>query len=106
MCRNLDIGAERGYGESLTMKGRACASSHRHPSRARSDRHAGRGSRGGQELSQLQEAQRALPPRRWKKSARDHTSGTPVTNFKRSAKLYRQNKGLDRDGDHIACEKR
>jgi hypothetical protein len=29
-----------------------------------------------------------------------------VTNFKRSAKLYRQNKGLDRDGDHIACEKR
>ena len=41
-----------------------------------------------------------------KKGAHDHTSGTPVTNFKRSAKLYRQNKGLDRDGDHIACEKR
>ena len=30
-----------------------------------------------------------------------------MTNFKRSAKLYRQNKGLDRaDGDRIACEKR
>ena len=41
---------------------------------------------------------------RW--GARDHTSGTPVTNFKRSNRLYRQNKGLDRDHDFIACEKR
>jgi Excalibur calcium-binding domain len=41
---------------------------------------------------------------RW--GARDHTSGTPVTTFKRSNRLYRQNKGLDRDHDFIACEKR
>jgi hypothetical protein len=38
--------------------------------------------------------------------ARDHTSGTPVTNFKRSTRLYLQNRGLDRDKDGIACEKR
>jgi Excalibur calcium-binding domain len=41
--------------------------------------------------------------------ARDHTSGTPVTNFKRSTKLYRlamsYNRGLDGDKDGIACEK-
>jgi uncharacterized membrane protein len=39
--------------------------------------------------------------------ARDHTrSGTnPVTNFRRSNLLYRQNKGLDGDKDGIACEK-
>lgn len=38
--------------------------------------------------------------------AHDKTrSGTdPVTNFKRSNKLYRANSHLDRDGDHIACE--
>jgi Excalibur calcium-binding domain len=41
---------------------------------------------------------------RW--GARDHTSGTPVTNFKRSNRLYRANRGLDRDKDGIACEKR
>jgi hypothetical protein len=38
--------------------------------------------------------------------ARDHTSGTPVTNFKHSNRLYRANKGLDRDHDGIACEKK
>jgi hypothetical protein len=41
--------------------------------------------------------------------ARDKTSGTPVTSFKRSNALYlaamRHNKGLDRDKDGIACEK-
>jgi hypothetical protein len=37
--------------------------------------------------------------------ARDHTSGTPVTNFKRSNKLYRENRARDRDKDGIACEK-
>jgi Excalibur calcium-binding domain len=41
--------------------------------------------------------------------ARDKTSGTPVTNFKHSNVLYltamRNNKGLDRDKDGIACEK-
>ena len=44
-----------------------------------------------------------------KVGARDHTSGTPVTNFKRSTKLYKlamsYNRGLDRDKDGIACEK-
>jgi hypothetical protein len=42
-------------------------------------------------------------------NARDQTSGDPVTNFKRSTKLYKlamsYNKGLDRDKDGIACEK-
>jgi Excalibur calcium-binding domain len=41
--------------------------------------------------------------------ARDHTNGTPVTNFTRSTKLYKlamsYNRGLDRDEDEIACEK-
>ncbi len=40
--------------------------------------------------------------------AMDRTTGTPVTNFKRSNALYRTaisfNKGLDRDKDGIACE--
>ena len=44
-----------------------------------------------------------------RRSAHDHvTSGTPVTNFKHSNRLYRiamnHNKGLDRDHDKIACE--
>ena len=41
--------------------------------------------------------------------AHDHTSGTPVTNFKHSTRLYRiamnHNSGLDRDKDGVACEK-
>jgi Excalibur calcium-binding domain len=41
--------------------------------------------------------------------ARDKTSGTPVTNFRRSTLIYRRamsyNRGLDRDQDGIACEK-
>ena len=45
-----------------------------------------------------------------KVGARDKTSGTPVTNFKRSNFLYRtamrNNRELDRDRDGIACEKR
>jgi Excalibur calcium-binding domain len=44
-----------------------------------------------------------------KRFAVDKTSGTPVTNFKRSTLLYRRamsyNRGLDRDRDGIACEK-
>jgi hypothetical protein len=44
-----------------------------------------------------------------KVGARDKTSGTPVTNFKRSTKLYNlamsHNRGLDRDKDGVACEK-
>ncbi len=42
-------------------------------------------------------------------SARDKTTGTPVTTFKRSDKLYHlamsYNKRLDRDKDGIACER-
>jgi hypothetical protein len=42
-------------------------------------------------------------------NARDKTSGEPVTNFRRSTRLYRKamsfNRGLDRDKDGIACEK-
>lgn len=42
--------------------------------------------------------------------ARDKTSGTPVTTFKRSTRLYRlamsYNRSLDRDKDGIACEKK
>jgi hypothetical protein len=42
--------------------------------------------------------------------AHDRTTGTPVTTFKRSTRLYNiamsHNRGLDRDRDGIACEKR
>jgi excalibur calcium-binding domain-containing protein len=45
-----------------------------------------------------------------KVGARDKTTGEPVTNFKRSNRLYRTamsyNRGLDRDKDGIACEKK
>jgi hypothetical protein len=45
-----------------------------------------------------------------KVGAHDKTAGVPVTNFKRSTNLYRiatgYNKGLDRDKDGIACERR
>jgi hypothetical protein len=41
--------------------------------------------------------------------AHDHTSGTPVTTFKRSTRLYNAamaaNSRLDGDKDGIACEK-
>jgi hypothetical protein len=41
--------------------------------------------------------------------AHDATSGTPVTNFFHSTRLYTlamsYNRGLDRDKDGIACEK-
>ena len=44
-----------------------------------------------------------------KNHAHDKTSGTPVTNFKRSTRLYRKanraNGRLDGDNDGIACEK-
>jgi hypothetical protein len=41
-----------------------------------------------------------------KVGARDKTMGTPVTTFKRSNRLYSLNKGLDRDKDGFAREKR
>ena len=45
-----------------------------------------------------------------KAKAVDRTSGKRVTTFRRSTKLYNQamkyNRGLDRDKDGIACEKR
>jgi hypothetical protein len=48
--------------------------------------------------------------RRGKLRGRDKTGGTPVTNFYRSTALYliamSHNRGLDRDKDGIACEKR
>jgi hypothetical protein len=37
--------------------------------------------------------------------ARDRTSGTPVTTFKRSTALYNANSKSDRDKDGVACEK-
>ena len=50
-----------------------------------------------------------------KPGARDHTSTEPVTNFRRSKRVYQYNDGkrprhtrerdLDRDNDGIACEK-
>jgi hypothetical protein len=50
------------------------------------------------------------PHRVGRVGAHDKTSGTPVTNFKRSNLLYRlamrTNPRLDRDKDGIACEKR
>jgi len=43
-----------------------------------------------------------------RRHAHDHTTGTPVTNFRHSNRLYRRamnhNRDLDRDRDHIACE--
>jgi hypothetical protein len=50
--------------ETSRMKGRARASSHRHPGRVCGERHAGRDSRRGQELPQLQKTERALRARR------------------------------------------
>lgn len=38
--------------------------------------------------------------------AKDKTSGTPVTNFKRDKAVYNANKKSDRDKDKIACEKK
>lgn len=44
-----------------------------------------------------------------KKGAKDKTSGTPVTTFKKSTKLYnaamKANSRLDGDKDGIACER-
>jgi hypothetical protein len=39
-----------------------------------------------------------------KLGAKDKTSGTPVTTFKRSTPLYNANTKSDRDKDRIACE--
>ena len=43
------------------------------------------------------------------RKAKDKTSGTPVTTFKRSNQIYwraeNHNSDLDRDNDRIACEK-
>ncbi len=44
-----------------------------------------------------------------RRHAEDKTSGTPVTSFKRSNRVYNRavdhNSDLDRDNDKIACEK-
>jgi len=48
----------------------------------------------------------ALSAVRWESGhARPYERDGPVTNFKRSNKLYRENSGRDRDKDEIACEK-
>lgn len=53
---------------------------------------------------------RRLPHGVGRATAHDATSGTPVTNFRHDTAMYkaamRANKGLDRDKDGIACEKR
>ena len=53
---------------------------------------------------------RRLPHGVGRANAHDHTSGTPVTNFRHDTALYkaamRANRSLDRDQDGIACEKR
>ena len=42
-----------------------------------------------------------------RRGARDRvTSGTPVKDFKRNTKVYKQNAKSDRDKDGVACEKR
>ena len=48
---------------------------------------------------------KAYPHGVGKPGSRDKTSGKPVTTFKRSTDLYKANRGSDRDGDGIACEK-
>jgi hypothetical protein len=55
--------------------------------------------------SNCSQLNRAYPHGVGKPGAHDHTSGTPVTTFKRSTALYRANASKDRDGDGIACEK-
>lgn len=56
--------------------------------------------------------QKTYPHGVGKSGARDRVSGSsaPVTTFKKSTKIYKaaikHNKGLDRDKDGIACEKR
>lgn len=48
---------------------------------------------------------KAYPHGVGRKGARDKTSGKPVTNFTVSNTVYSANRGSDRDGDGIACEK-
>ena len=60
-------------------------------------------------MEELRELNKKYPHGVGKAGARDKTSSDPVTNFKRSTRLYRiamsYNRGLDRDKDGIACEK-
>ena len=67
------------------------------------------GSRDPAALQELHHLNKKYPHGLGKLGARDHTSGTPVTNFKRSTKLQKlamsYKRGLDRDKDGIACEK-
>ncbi|MCD9198383.1 excalibur calcium-binding domain-containing protein [Aeromicrobium wangtongii] len=49
---------------------------------------------------------KAYPHGVGKPGARDKTSGKPVTNFTRSAAIYKKNTKSDRDKDGIACEKK
>ena len=67
---------------------------------------AGSADAGAREFANCTAMHRVYPHGVGKFGAHDHTSGTPVTNFKRSNALYFANKKSDRDGDHIACEQR
>lgn len=49
---------------------------------------------------------KAYPHGVGKTGAKDKASGKPVTNFKKSTKVYIENKKSDRDKDGIACEKK
>lgn len=60
---------------------------------------------GAREFANCTALNRVYPHGVGKPGARDQTSGTPVTNFKRSLPLYNANKKSDRDKDGIACEK-
>ena len=61
-------------------------------------------------VEELQGRERQVSARVGRFGAHDRTSGVPVRNVKHSNRLYatamHYNRGLDRDGDKIACEKR
>jgi hypothetical protein len=78
------------------------------------DKHRVGGTRRTAAVSRVRSSQAVIWLRRGRifRSAgtRDKTTGEPVTTFKRSTRLYntamKWNRGLDRDKDGIACEKK
>ena len=56
------------------------------------------------------ELQKSYPHGVGLRTAKDKTSGTPVTTFRKDDAEFKRamsyNRGLDRDRDNIACEKR
>ena len=61
-------------------------------------------------MEELHAGEQEISAWRGEGGARDKTSGESVTNLRRSNLLYRTamryNRGLDRDKDGIACEKK